>query len=273
MSDRYAVFGNPIAQSKSPDIHRLFAEQTGQNVNYQRQLVELDGFNQAVVEFFASQGRGLNITAPFKLEAFALAEHLTQRAETAGAVNTLWLNEHGQLCADNTDGVGLVDDIVRNQGWPLKDQRVLLLGAGGAVRGVLQPILQQNPAQVVVANRTAEKATALAASFAQFGPITGCGFADVDGRFDVIINGTSASLAGDLPPINTSVIHSTTACYDMMYGAEPTVFLQWAKTNGCTKLADGLGMLVGQAAESFSIWRGVKPEIKKVVKILRDQLA
>ena len=272
MTDKYAVFGNPIAQSKSPDIHRLFAEQTQQDVDYQRHLIALDGFAPAVQEFFANQGQGLNITVPFKLEAFALADQLSSRAQTAGAVNTLWRNEQGELCGDNTDGVGLVDDIVLNQGWPLTDKRVLLLGAGGAVRGVLQPILQQHPAQVVVANRTADKAVQLADSFAQYGEISGCGFAEVDGGFDVIINGTSASLAGELPPIGSSVFHSNTACYDMMYGNEPTVFLQWAKANGCSKLADGLGMLVGQAAESFYIWRGVKPVIGPVIEQIRGGL-
>lgn len=272
MTDRYAVFGNPIAQSKSPEIHQLFAEQTGQTLTYQKQLVEPDRFDQAVSEFFAQQGKGLNITVPFKLAAFELADLISARAKTAGAVNTLWRNQQGQICADNTDGAGLVDDILTNHRWPLQGQRVLVLGAGGAVRGVLQPLLQHQPRELIIANRTAEKARDLAQAFAQFGPITGCGYDRVSGGFDLIINGTSASLGGDVPPLSPNVLDANTACYDMMYGAEPTVFLQWAKDLGCSRLADGLGMLVGQAAESFSIWRGVKPEIGPVIAQMRTKL-
>ncbi len=272
MTDRYAVFGNPIEHSKSPAIHRQFAEQTAQAIDYQRQKVALDGFGEAVRHFFAGGGRGLNVTVPFKLEAFQLADVLTTRAQTAGAVNTLWQDAQGQLWGDNTDGIGLVSDITDNLGWSLTDKTVLILGAGGAVRGILQPLLEQHPAQVFVANRTAAKAQDLAATFAELGSIAGGGFEAVSTPFDVIINGTSASISGELPPIAPQVIQANSHCYDMMYGAEPTVFLTWAQQLGCTQLADGLGMLVGQAAESFKIWRGVKPQTTPVIKALRETI-
>jgi len=272
VTDPYAVFGNPIEHSKSPDIHRLFAQQTQQDMDYQRQLVPTDGFRQAVSEFFSSGGKGLNVTVPFKLQAFEIAELTTARADTAGAVNTLWLDPNGQLWADNTDGLGLVSDIVSNQGWPIVGARVLVLGAGGAVRGILQPLLAQEPKAVVIANRTAVKAQQLAQQFATLGSISGGGFEHIEGKFDLIINGTSASIGGDLPPIPATAITVNTCCYDMMYGPEPTVFLQWAEQMGAARRADGLGMLVGQAAESFLIWRGVKPEIAPVVESIRQQM-
>jgi shikimate dehydrogenase len=273
VTDQYAVFGNPIKHSKSPDIHRLFAEQTQQNLEYQKQLVEPDAFQHSIADFFTNGGKGLNITVPFKLEAFELADQLTERAKTAGAVNTLWRDDKGTLWGENTDGLGMVADITEQMGWQINGKRVLILGAGGAVRGVLQPVLEQQPASVLVANRTASKAVALADAFTGYGEISGCGFDAITGEFDLIINGTSASLAGDVPPIPTSALAADCACYDMMYGAEPTAFLRWAEQQGVTHRSDGLGMLVGQAAESFFIWRKVRPDVAATKQIMRAGLS
>ena len=275
MTDKYAVFGNPIAHSKSPDIHRQFAEQTGQDLSYSKQLVAEDGFEAAANEFFASGGKGLNITVPFKQDAYAYVARTTPRARRAGAVNTLSLEADGTILGDTTDGVGLVSDIVNNLGWEIRHKRVLVLGAGGAVRGALEPLLEQQPQHIVIANRTVDKALQLSKGFAEFGYLLGCGF-DMLGeqQFDLIINGTSAGLQGELPPLPDSLIdaNGTTACYDMLYGAEPTPFIQWAAQRGA-QVSDGLGMLVGQAAESFALWRGVRPETAPVIANLRDQLS
>ncbi|GAA5315980.1 MAG: shikimate dehydrogenase [Candidatus Pelagadaptatus aseana] len=272
--DQYAVFGNPIAHSKSPDIHGQFASQTGEALQYTKQLVAEDQFAAAAREFFATGGKGLNITVPFKLDAYEFADQLTERATNAGAVNTLKLEADGSIIGDNTDGFGMVSDITDNQGWTVKGKRVLVLGAGGAVRGVLQPLLEQNPELVVVANRTVAKADALAEQFKRYGKIAGCGFDELSGQpFDLVINGTSASLSGDLPPLPDDLLAEGSCCYDMMYGADLTVFLHWAKERGCSNLADGLGMLVGQAAESFFVWRGVRPEITPVILSLRSKLS
>ena len=274
MTDKYAVFGNPIEHSKSPDIHRQFAEQTGQDLSYSKQLVAEDGFEAAANEFFANGGRGLNITVPFKQDAYAYVARTTSRARRAGAVNTLTLEADGTILGDTTDGIGLVGDIVHNLGWQIRHKKVLILGAGGAVRGVLEPLLEQQPQHVVIANRTVDKALQLAKGFAEFGYLLGCGF-DMLGeqQFDLVINGTSASLQGDLPPLPDSLINpdAGTACYDMLYGAEPTPFMKWAAERGAL-VSDGLGMLVGQAAESFALWRGVRPETAPVIADIRAKL-
>lgn len=270
--DHYAVFGNPIEHSKSPEIHRNFAELTGEAVVYEKQLVDVDNFENAATEFFKT-GKGLNITVPFKLEAYSFAARLTERARRAGAVNTLAMQDDGTVLGDNTDGIGMVSDIVDNLGWSIKDKKVLILGAGGAVRGILQPLLAENPKALVIANRTVEKAKQLAKGFGELGPIEGCGFEHLnDFDFDIVINGTSASLAGDLPPLPDTLLATGACCYDMMYGAELTVFMHWAKEHGATSVADGLGMLVGQAAESFKLWRGVKPAVKPVIATQRARL-
>jgi shikimate dehydrogenase len=274
MTDKYAVFGNPIAHSKSPDIHRQFAEQTGQDLSYSKQLVADDGFEAAADAFFASGGKGLNITVPFKQNAYAYVARTTPRARRAGAVNTLSLEADGTILGDTTDGVGLVSDIINNLGWEIRHKRVLVLGAGGAVRGVLEPLLAQQPQHIVIANRTVDKALQLSKGFAEFGYLLGCGFDMLDEQqFDLIINGTSAGLQGDLPPLPDSLIdaNGATACYDMLYGAKPTPFMQWAAQRGA-KVSDGLGMLVGQAAESFALWRGMRPETAVVIASLRAQL-
>jgi shikimate dehydrogenase len=265
--DRYAVIGNPIAHSKSPFIHTLFAEQTGQAMTYERILAPLDGFRETVLRFRAEGGRGMNVTVPFKLEAAELCDHLSERAARAGAVNTLIFQADGTIEGDNTDGAGLVRDLL-GHGVRIEGQRVLILGAGGAVRGVLAPLLAERPAALVIANRTADKAEQLAADFADLGPVHGCGFEALAGPFDLIINGTSASLTGELPPLPDDLLGKGAVAYDMAYGSEPTPFQRWAQAHGARLALDGLGMLVEQAAESFYRWRGVRPETAPVRQAL-----
>jgi shikimate dehydrogenase len=273
MTDQYAVFGNPINHSKSPAIHRQFAEQTGQDMHYAKQLVDEQAFTSSAAAFFAQGGKGLNITVPFKLDAFQFAHSLTPRAHRAGAVNTLALQSNGTILGDNTDGIGMVHDM-HNLGWELRDKRILVLGAGGAVRGVLQPLLAEQPQQVVIANRTLAKAKELEVQFQDLGNIRACDYSSLaDEQFDLVINGTSASLNGDLPPLPNHLLADNACCYDMMYGAEPTVFMKWASERGAQAVADGLGMLVGQAAEAFYLWRGIRPEVIPVITALRHQLS
>ncbi|WP_369958446.1 shikimate dehydrogenase [Pseudomonas benzenivorans] len=270
--DRYGVFGNPIGHSKSPLIHRLFAAQTGQPLSYEALLAPLDDFEGFARAFFA-EGRGANVTVPFKEQAFRLADELSERARRAGAVNTLSKREDGSLLGDNTDGAGLVRDLRVNAGLELRGKRILLLGAGGAVRGVLEPLLAQQPAVLVIANRTVAKAEQLVAEFADLGPLVASGFDWIDAPVDLIVNGTSASLAGELPPIAASLIApGRTICYDMMYARQATAFNAWAAEQGAARTIDGLGMLVEQAAEAFCLWRGVRPDSAPVLAELRRQL-
>ncbi len=273
--DRYAVIGNPIAHSKSPQIHAAFARQTGQALSYEALLAPVDGFAQTVADFRAHGGRGLNVTVPFKLEAFALAEHHTARAQAAGAVNTLALGADGIL-GDNTDGAGLVRDLSANLNFALAGRRILLLGAGGATRGVLLPLLDSRPARLTIANRTVAKAEALAALFAARAGDTAldaCGFDALAGRrFDLVINATAASLADELPPLPPGLYAEGALAYDMMYARAPTRFMRAALADGAARVADGLGMLVEQAAESFTLWRGVRPDSAPVLAALRRQL-
>ena len=268
--DAYVVIGNPIAHSKSPEIHAQFAAQTGQQLSYERLLAPLQGFKAAVKVFIANGGKGANVTVPFKLDAHALADRLTERARLAGAVNTLKF-EGGVILGDNTDGAGLVADIVHNAGVSLAGKRVLLLGAGGAARGALLPLLEQQPAALTIANRTPAKAQELAAQFAEFGKLEAAEFTALQASFDVIINATSASLDADVPPLPASVFSGATLAYDMMYGKQPTVFMEFAHRHGALT-RDGLGMLVEQAAEAFFLWRGVRPETAEVFRALRQQL-
>jgi shikimate dehydrogenase len=271
--DEYAVMGNPITHSKSPQIHALFAELTRQNVRYRAIQVDPGGFAQAVGNFFASGGKGLNITVPFKQEAFQLANELSERARLAGAVNTLKPAGGGGLYGDNTDGVGLVRDLTQNLGVALGNKKLLLVGAGGAARGVIAPLLDNKPRQLTLVNRTMDRAHELVQHFADHGNINAKSFAALEGQqFDVVINATSASLQGDLPPLPACTVIHATIVYDMMYGREPTLFLQWAQQQGANKLSDGLGMLVEQAAESFFIWRNVKPNTAPVIQKLRVSL-
>ena len=257
--DKYAVFGNPIAHSKSPQIHQWFAQQTGQQISYEKQRVELGDFNRAADAFFAEGGKGLNITVPFKEEAYQYADDLTERARLAGAVNTLALTEQGVL-GDNTDGAGMVNDITQRLVWQIHNRNVLMVGAGGAVRGVLLPLLNERPALLTIVNRTVSKAEALRDQFSPYGNIVAKGFDQLaDQSFDLIINGTSTGLSGELPPIPASIFTKHSCVYDMVYADNNTPFLQWAADNSVLNIADGLGMLVGQAAESFYLWRAVRP--------------
>jgi len=273
VTDRYGVFGNPIGHSKSPLIHRRFAAQTGQDLSYEALLTPLDDFPGFARAFFV-EGLGGNVTVPFKEQAYRLADELSERARRAGAVNTLKKLDDGRLLGDNTDGAGLVRDLTVNAGLDLSGQRILLLGAGGAVRGVLEPLLAHNPQALVIANRTVAKAEQLAREFADLGPVAASGFDWLSEPVDLIINGTSASLSGELPPIAASLIQpGHTVCYDMMYGKQATAFNRWAAEQGAACCLDGLGMLVEQAAEAFYLWRGVRPDSAPVLAELRQQLA
>jgi shikimate dehydrogenase len=268
--DRYAVMGNPVAHSKSPLIHQQFARQFRHRIEYLTIQVDPGGFAQAVEQFRAAGGKGLNVTVPFKLEAARLADSLSDRAKLAGAVNTLRFEADGRLFGDNTDGIGLVHDIEMNLDVEIKGKRILVLGAGGAVRGVLGPLLRRNPARVVIANRTVSKARAVAEAFNDQVPIDVCSFADLRGKhFDIVINGTSASLNDEMPPLPATLYTRDALAYDMMYGERPTPFLEWSTIHGARRATDGLGMLVEQAAESYFVWRAVRPETKTVIAVLR----
>lgn len=267
----YAVMGNPVRHSKSPAIHSRFAQQCGIAMEYRAVEVELGGFEQAVWEFRSAGGKGLNVTVPFKLEAFELADRRSARAELAGAVNTLKLETDGTLYGDNTDGVGLVRDLAANCGVTLKGRRVLVLGAGGAVRGILGPLLEQGVDHLIIANRTVSKAKELQSLFSTHGSVRGCGFEDLKGeRFEVVINGTAASLQGQAPPLPAELFAREAIAYDLMYGDEPLPFMRWARDHGAAMVADGLGMLVEQAAESFFIWHDVRPRTAPVIEALRN---
>ncbi len=269
-ADRYAVMGNPIAHSKSPRIHRLFAEQTGQQLVYDAILVDTGRFPQTVRDFFDNGGRGLNVTVPFKRDAWVLADVLSARAELAGAVNTLMRQQDGALLGDNTDGAGLVRDLTVNHRVALDGQRILVLGAGGAVRGVLKPLLDCQPAAVTVANRTAAKAEELALHFARNRLVRGCGLGELAGEsYDVVINGTAAGLSDELPQLPEGLLADDAVVYDMMYADKPTAFVRWGRERGARLALDGLGMLVEQAAESFLLWRGVRPDTASVLRALR----
>jgi shikimate dehydrogenase len=264
MPDRYAVFGNPIAHSKSPRIHALFAAQTGQDMAYEALLAPLDGFAAAVQSFVSAGGKGANVTVPFKEAAFRLATDLTPRAEAAGAVNTLSFAA-GKIRGDNTDGAGLVRDLSANLACALAGKRILILGAGGAARGVILPLREASPAEIFIANRTAEKAVQLATAFC----VEGGGFSALAGRrFDLVINATSAGLSDAPLPLPEGVFATDGLAYEMLYGRE-TPFMQQAREAGC-RVADGLGMLVEQAAAAFFVWRGVRPETAPVLQSLRQ---
>ncbi len=272
MTDQYAVFGNPIAHSRSPQIHALFAAQTRQDIVYKKQQVELDKFKETTRDFFA-QGCGLNITVPFKLEAFAFADALSERAQRAGAVNTLKKMPDGKIFGDNTDGAGLLHDITLNLGWKITGKRVLILGAGGAVRGILAPLLAENPAKLVVSNRTTSKAQTLLEAFSCPEKLSICEWGalnqtEINESFDIVINGTAASLQGEMPALNPAIFAKNACAYDLMFNGK-LPFLMWAKQHGA-QVADGLGMLVEQAAESFYLWRGVRPETLAVIQTLRE---
>jgi shikimate dehydrogenase len=268
--DKYAVVGYPVAHSWSPFIHGLFAKQTGHAITYSRLEVPPEALNDRVVEFFAADGQGLNITLPHKQAACLIARERTPRAEMAGAVNTLALRSSG-LFGDNTDGAGLIADLTRNLSFDLRGTRVLLLGAGGAARGVLGPLLDADPEYLEISNRNEERAKELAHEFSTLGTVHGCGFDGIaNTSFDLVLNATSASLQDTIPPIPPAVIGPTTLCYDMAYGKGDTAFTRWSKSAGAGRAETGWGMLVEQAAESFLIWRGVKPDTAPVIAAVKS---
>jgi len=273
MPDLYAVFGNPIAHSKSPAIHAAFAAATAQDMRYEVRLAAVDAFPAAISAFVAAGGRGANVTVPFKEEAFRLSSRLSERAARAGAVNTLRFSD-GEIFGDNTDGAGLVRDIVHNLGFALAGCRILLLGAGGAARGAIAPLLAEQPASLCIANRSAGKARALAAAFADLATIDAGSFGETAGKsFDLVINATSASLSGRALSLPDGLFAPGSLAYDMMYGKGETPFLALARQQGAARLADGLGMLAEQAAEAFFLWRGVRPATAGVLAELRAGLA
>ena len=273
MTDRYCVFGNPVAHSRSPAIHAMFAAQCRQDLSYEAIPAPLDGFAAALAGFAAAGGKGANVTLPFKAEAFALCTRRSARAERAGAVNTLAFTGSG-IFGDNTDGAGLVQDIEVNLRFPLAGRRLLLLGAGGAARGAIAPLLERRPAGLFIANRTAEKAEALAGQFCELAAVDAGNLGKIAGRtFDVVINATSASLSGATLPLPAGIFAPGGLAYDMMYGKGDTPFLALAREQGAGHLADGLGMLVEQAAEAFLVWRGVRPDSAPVLAEMRERLA
>ena len=268
MTDRYVVIGNPVAHSKSPFIHAEFARQCRQDIDYRLLLAPLDGFVRTLDAFRADGGRGANVTVPFKTAAYAYAQRRSPRAEAAGAANTLVFSRT-EAFADNTDGVGLTRDMERNIGVPLHHRRLLVVGAGGAARGVIQPLLERGVV-LTLANRTMARALELADFFAPWGKVHVLEFDALQGHtFDVVVNASAAGLAGEMPPLPSGILADDALAYDMMYGKGGTPFLGWAQTEGCTRLSDGLGMLVEQAAESFLLWRGVDPDTTPVLASLR----
>ena len=267
MTDRYAVIGNPVAHSRSPQIHATFAAQTGADIEYTRIEAPLEAFAATATGFFEAAGRGLSVTVPFKAEALALAVDATQRARLAGAANTLAVRPGGGLLADNTDGIGLVRDLTLNVGIGLAGKRILLLGAGGAARGVIGPLLAESPAALFVANRNGDRSASLASHFCASGPLDGGGFDEIEGTWDVIINATSAGLHGGEIPLDPECFAADALAYEMVYGVE-TPFMAFARAIGA-QVHDGLGMLVEQAAEQFSLWRGVRPDTVPVIAALR----
>ena len=268
--DRYAVFGHPIGHSKSPRIHTLFAQQTAQHLIYLAQDVDLPDFERAVGNFFRDGGRGLNCTVPLKEAAFRMADERSARAERSKAVNTLMQREDSTLYGDNTDGIGLIRDLTVNLGLALEDRDLLVLGAGGAARGILAPLLEAEPASLVIANRTLPKARLLAEEFGALGRVFACAFLDLAGhRFDLVLNATAASLSGDVPPLPANVLSPGGCCYDLAYGTRLTPFVRWGLAHGASVSVDGIGMLVEQAAEAFFLWRGRRPETRPVVEVLK----
>jgi shikimate dehydrogenase len=272
--DRYAVFGQPVSHSLSPRIHQQFAEQTQQHLSYEAIEVTPEQFASTVADFFARGGRGLNITVPHKLSAYALAGRLSARAQRAGAINTLLTEPGGRVLAgDNTDGPGLVRDLLYNLAATIRGQRVLVLGAGGATRGILGPLLDQGPSELCIANRSPERANVLTQLFADLGPIRAATPLELQGtQWDLILNATSASLSGELPELNAALLGPQCLCYDLAYGTGPTAFMRWAQSHGAARTASGLGMLIEQAAEAFEIWRGVRPDTAPVRALLMKEL-
>ena len=270
----YAVLGNPIQHSKSPQIHTLFSEQTGIALEYQAIEVPINEFASYVKLFSSQGGKGLNITVPFKEDAYSLCTTLTDRAEISGSVNTLRFDDDMNICGDTTDGQGLLNDLVANHNIRLEDKSILILGAGGTVKSILERLLEQKTKEIVIVNRTISRAKDLEKKFSKKNCVRAYSYNDLPNHsFDIIINGTSLSLSAEIPPISKTNINKNTFCYDLMYSDKETVFTRWAIENGALKATDGLGMLVEQAAESFMFWHGTKPDTMPVIKALRDSNA
>ena len=269
----YAVFGNPVKHSKSPQIHSIFAEQTGLKLIYQAIEVPVDQFREYVLAFLKRGGKGLNVTVPFKEEACLICTSLTERAELAGSVNTIWYGSNSTIYGDTTDGQGLINDLTVNHNLTLEDKSILILGAGGSVRSIIEPLLVQKPEKLVITNRTLSKAESLVKIFSNKGMIGYCSYEDLEyQKFDLVINGTSLSLQGKLPPLPKSLLNNGACCYDLMYSDDTTVFMDWAAQHGASLVLDGLGMLVEQAAESFNIWHGIRPDTKLVIRKLKKAM-
>lgn len=273
--DRYAVVGNPIGHSLSPRIHTLFAEQTGQHLVYEARLGDPERFEPQVRDWFREGLRGLNVTVPFKEEAFRVMDFRTLRAERAGAVNTVWSEADGRLTGDNTDGAGFMRDLVERLGFAPRGQRILILGAGGATRGLLAPLLATAPSRLVIANRTAERAHGLVQSFGDLAVSTNLQASGLDdlpeGPYDLLINATAAGLGTDRLDLPAGLLAGDAVAYDLVYGPPAESFLAWTREQGAVRVTDGLGMLVEQAAEAFAIWRGVRPDTRPVLATLRAE--
>ena len=268
--DRYGVMGYPVSHSRSPVIHRLFALQTGENIQYELLQVTPEKLETAVRQFQRTGGRGLNVTVPHKAEVAKLCDQLSERAATAGAVNTMSFRD-GEIHGENTDGIGLLRDLAINQNFTIEGSNILILGAGGATRGIVGPLLEMQPSSLRIANRTIDKAEALAQHFSRSGPVSACRFnvIPVSEKYDLIINATSAGVKGDTPPYPEAAVAPDTFCYDLSYGLSPTPFSVWALEQGAERSVMGWGMLVEQAAESFHIWRGVRPDTAPVLKQMK----
>jgi len=270
--DNYCVMGNPVAHSLSPQIQTLFAEQTGQAMYYQAIYVELSGFVAALDEFRRQGGKGMNITLPFKEDAWRASDTRSERAERAHAVNTIRIEEDGCISGHSTDGAGLVRDMVVNHGCKLAGSDILVLGAGGAASGIIDPVMDESPARLVIANRTVSRAEELARRFSDRGNIMASSFDELAGQtFPLVINATSASLQGEVPPLPDELLDEGACCYDMMYSQDDTAFVAWARARHAGKALDGIGMLVEQAAESFRIWRGIRPETASIIEMFRKK--
>jgi shikimate dehydrogenase len=273
VNNKYAVIGNPIGHSKSPLIHNAFAQQEKVNIDYQLILADEDKFTQSVNQFVHQGGLGLNVTVPFKIAAYEQCQQLNEYAQAAGAVNTISFDSEIGWIGANTDGIGLLTDLKNNQHLQLANKNILILGAGGAARGILLPLLQENPKRLLIANRTVSKAEELVHTFSAIGNIDSCGFEQIDNQaFDLIINATSASLDDDVPAVTNNIVGAETICYDLAYSDKPTAFINWSNKLNAKKSIDGIGMLIEQAAESYYIWRGFRPETKPVFNLLRPKI-
>ncbi len=268
--DRYAVIGNPITHSKSPEIHHLFADQTGEHIHYEKIFAEENSFTEVATEFFNSGGKGLNVTVPFKTDAFKFVDEHTEYAKHAGAVNTIILQENGRYLGANTDGIGLLRDLKKTIHLQLLNKDILIIGAGGATQGIVEPLLKENPAELIIANRTLHKAQLLAENFKSIGKIQPCAIDQIPTRpFDLVIHATSAALHSSELQLPSEIISPQTCCYDLVYSDNDTAFMQWSKACGAEKVVDGFGMLLEQAAESFYLWRGKRPDTTMALNYFR----